>query len=681
MNDYKPETGDKAEEILKLARERRRSCIQAESKTRAEANDDLKFAAGEQWPEQIRKFRESDPTGAQPCLTVNKTGKFIRQVVNDSRQNSPAIYVFPIGDGADKDTAKVFNGLIRDCEQRTDADIAYDTAIESAARVGEGYWRLITRYVEDQPVITSEDAFKQEIAYQRIRNFSTVHIDPSALCPAGSDARFAFVDGWMSNAEFKNKYGEEAMAGLDARGLGEYAPDWMIDGSILVADYYSVEKDQSRTLAMLKSGAQVILEEMTDEVPEENIVAQRKVDVVRCVLRKITGNKVLEKTVWPSRFIPVFRVIGEEFEVDGEVIYQGLVRPQKDSQRMYNYWISSATQKGALETKAPYIGAEGQFEGHEQKWQQANRVPFAYLEYKPIDIDGTLAPPPQRNVSSFAGMADIQMSQIASEDMKDTAGIYNSGLGERSNETSGIAIAQRRLESDTSNFHFIDNLSRAIRQCGRVLVDVLPKYYSKEEVVRIVGEDDEWEMVKINGMDKDNEGREKRINDITVGRYDARVNVGPSYATRRLQAADSMMQFATAIPQAGQAIMDLLAKAMDWPGSDMIAERIKKIMPPEFSSDEEKDSFTMAEVQQFVQQAMMEQQQQFEATIENRETTVKEFEAQAQAQVDEFNAMTKRIEALEKMRGGEEGEDMEEELREKVADLIAEYISGVNNPA
>ena len=667
MNDYTPETGDEENEIMDLARERRKTCIDAESKTRSESHDDLRFAKGDQWPENVRKFRETDPTGARPCLTVNKTGKFIRQVVNDSRQNSPAIYVFPVGDGSDKGTARIFNGMIRDCEQRTDAEVAYDTAIESAARIGEGYFRLISRYIEDSPNVNSKNAFEQEIAYQRIRDPFTVHVDPAAIDPAGADAKFAFIDSWMPEKEFKNKYGDAKMAGLDSRGLGEYAPHWIKDGNILVADYYSVEKDQPRTMAMLSNGSLVYLEELAEPPNPDEIVAMRKVSVARCVMRRVSGNSVLEKTIWPCRYIPVFRVIGEEFEVDGDVYYQGLVRPMKDSARMYNYWISTATEKGALETKAPYIGAEGQFEGHESQWKNANRVPFAYLEYKPVDIDGNLAPPPQRNTTSFAGAADVQMAQIASEDMKDTAGVFNAGLGQSGNEKSGRAIYARQRESDTSTFHYIDNLGRAIRHCGRVLVDVLPKYYNKEKIVRIVGEDDTDEMVTINGSKKKEDGALERINDITIGRYDVRVNIGPSYTTRRIESADMMMQFFSAVPQAGQAAGDLLAKAMDWPGADAIAERLKKTLPPELvqeGDEEEAQTFTVEQVQQMIEQANQELAMQFEASIQNRETQVKENDSM----IREFDAMTKRLTAIENAAGDTD------QIRDLVAQAIAEYL-------
>jgi hypothetical protein len=70
------------------------------------------------------------------------------------------------------------------------------------------------------------------------------------------------------------------------------------------------------------------------------------------------------------------------------------------------------------------------------------------------------------------------------------------------------------------------------------------------------------------------------INDLSYGKYDAVVTIGPSYATQRLEAADSMIQFVQAVPQAGAVMGDLLAGSMDWPNADEIAERLKKVLPP-----------------------------------------------------------------------------------------------------
>jgi hypothetical protein len=639
-----------------LARKRRKLCTEAEHETRLDAEDDVRFAYGEQWPSEIQTAREIDN---QPCLTINKTGQYTRQVVNDSRQNSPAIKVFPVGDGADQDTAKTMNGLMRDIQQRTDADIAYDTAIESAARCGEGFFRLIARY-------DSEETFNQELAFSRIRNFATCHLDPGAQDPVGSDAMFGFVDQWLPLDEVRERYGDDAIVGLDTHALGEYAPDWIIGESLLITEYYSVERDQPRTLVMLKNGNTVILGESAEDPLQEDIVASREIKVTRVVWRKMTGSMILEKTIWPCKYIPLFRVIGEEFDIDGKVFYQGLIRPMKDSQRMYNYWMTSATEKGALESKAPYIGALGQFDGLEADWKNANRLPLAYLEYNQVALDGHLAPAPQRNQATFAGQIDVAMAERSSDDMKATAGMYDASIGARSNETSGRAIIARERQSDTGTFHYVDNQARAIRHCGRVLAAVLPKIYNTERIVRILGEDDTEEMVTINGQEPTEEGNSKPINDITVGRYDVRVAVGPSYSTRRLESADSMMQFVSAVPAAGQAIMDLIAKTMDWPGAGEIAERLRKMIPPNLLENKQgDDGFTPAQVEGMIQEAVQNMAQQFQESMEAQEMATKAQEVEIKA----FDAETKRLSALASNIPDES------QIREIVGAALAEFVS------
>lgn len=653
--DITPETGEAELKVMELARKRRQNCIEAETFNRTEAEEDIRFAWGDQWPDQIKTSRESEH---RPCLTINKTGQYVRQVVNDSRQNTPAIKVFPVGGGADQDVAKVLNGLIRDIEQRSDARVAYNTSLETTARSGEGFFRI-------RSVYESDETFEQRLAFFRVRNPNTIHLDPAAQCPAGSDSRYGFVDQWLPSDELKEQYGDEALHGLDTQGLGEHATNWINGDNVLIAEYYTVEKGQKRTLALLKTGAQVILEEQSDPVPEAEIVAQRPVQVERVIWRKITGNKVLEKTVWPCRYIPIFRVIGEEFEVDGKVYHQGLIRPMKDSQRMYNYWMTNATEKGALETKAPYIGAEGQFEGHETQWKNANNVPYAYLEYKMAELEGHLAPPPQRNQSTFAGQSDVAMAGLSSDDMKSTTGIYDAGLGAKSNEQSGKAILARQRESDVGTFHYVDNLAIALKHAGKVLVEVIPKIYNSQRVVRILGEDDSEQMVTINEQ-KQVDGADKVLNDITVGRYDVRVAVGPSFTTRRIEAAETMMEFVRNVPAAGEAIMDLVAKSMDWPGSEEIAERLRRMVPPNLldSEDDDGEGFTPTQMEQAVMEAVGNLKQQFEQSVANREVEVKEFEAQ-----------TDRLAKLaDKMP--DEGQ-----LRDMVGKMIAEFVQQMGSMA
>jgi len=633
-------------DILKVARARLDRIISANSRNVAEQLNDLKFVSGDQWPADVRNERELDQ---RPCLTINKLGQYVRQIVNDSRQNSPSIKVFPVGEGGDQEVAKIYNGMIRDIEQTTDADVAYDTAIESAARIGTGYFGLVSQYA-------GEASFVQELAFRRFRNSFSVYIDETAQDPAAKDMRYAFVTQWINKDEYRSKYNKDP-SGIDNLSQGDSRSSWVKGDDVRVAEYYSLEETK-KTLVLLKTGGTVFLNDGDAQVNPKDVVQKREVKVVRCKWRLISGADVLEETEWPSRFIPIFRVIGEEFEIDGEVIYNGIVRPSKDSQRMYNYWVTNATEMVALAPKAPFVGAEGQFEGNEKRWKDANRRPYAYLEYKPVSLDDKLVPPPQRQHYSQPPLDALQLANVSTQDMKESSGMYSSSMGQQQQDQSGRAIAALQRKSDTGTFHYVDNLTRAMRQCGRVIVDVIPKFYDTQRMVRIVGEDE----IETNAMLNQKEtvhGIEKIKNDVTVGRYDVKVTTGGSYATRRLEAADSMMQFINSLPQAGEAIMDIVAQSMDWPGADKIADRLRKMIPPNLLGDENaEEGFTPAQVEGMIQQAVGNLQQQFQQSIENREVEVKEFGAQ-----------TDRLEAIAKSMP-DEGQ-----LREMVSGMLAEFVN------
>ncbi len=424
----------KEQEILASARKRLRRCVESDSDQRARAIEDLRFAAGDQWPTRIRRQRELE---RRPCLTLNKTGQYIRSVVNDAKQNPPAVKVRPVGDGADEDVAEVFNGLIRAIEMKSNAQDAYLWAMDRAVRCGVGYWRIITRYVGD-------DSFDQEIVIKRVRNPLTVYLDPDAEDPAGSDAKFGFITVWMDRDEFKEKYGEDSVSEIDGLGAGD-RQHWTDGERLRIAEYYAIET-QDRELLLLQDGTTVWKDQA--DVPPEAVVRSRKVKAKRCIWRKITATRVLEETEWPSSYVPIIRVVGDEDDIEGEVTYKGLIRDLIDSQRMYNYWITSATEMIALAPKAPFIGAEGQFEGHEKEWAAANQVSYAYLEYRPVTLGNALAPPPQRQPFSGPPTGILNMAAIATDDMKAITGVYDAGLGATSNEKSGRAILARQRQSE-----------------------------------------------------------------------------------------------------------------------------------------------------------------------------------------------------------------------------------------
>ena len=553
------------EKILIEARERFRHAQNAESENRDEAVDDLRFRAGEQWPQKLKAERERD---GRPCMTTNKLPAYIRQVVNEIRQIRPSIKVRPVDGQSDPETAEILNGMIRAIEADSSAESAYDWAAEYAATMGWGYWRVTTDYADDV-------SCDQVIKIERIRNPFGVYVDPAAKQQDGSDMRYAFIVEQMPRAAFDKQYPDAT--GEWSEGGEETKEWWWNEEHVRIAEYWCV-KEENYVVSLVPDGmgGSSIVPEAIEGAPQRTVTDRKVVQYL------MTGGEILETNEWPGRYIPICRVVGDELDIEGELILKGMVRDAKEPVRAYNYHRSAEIERTALYSKAPWIGPEG-FDVN-PKWKLANKKNYATLTYKPVPgaPDGgrpTREPPPE------ASSAMITQTQLASDEVKQILGLHDASMGAQSNEISGVAINRRRAEGDVSNFHFVDNLAKAMTYCGKVLVDLIPKIYTGERIVRILRPDGTDESVQLNKPYIDNQMRERNFN-LTAGRYDVTVDIGPSYATQREEAADSIMEFMRAMPQAAQVAGDLVAKNMDWPDADEISKRLKLLMPPEILANE-----------------------------------------------------------------------------------------------
>lgn len=613
----------KDEKLLELARKRFKAAVQAEQSLREEALIDFEFRIGNQWPDGVKIQREQD---GRPALTINRIPQFLRQVTNEQRLSRPSVQVNAVDSGADIETAEIYQGLTRHIEVASDAEAAYDTAFECATTGGFGWLRINTEYCDDQ-------SFDQDIRVERILNPFSVYVDPAAVQPDRRDMGWAFVVEDFDADEYRALYPDSEAAGLsDFSSIGDAAPDWRPGGNIRVAEYFRIETKR-RELLLMVDGSVVFADEFQTAPPAAAIVRRRTVEERQVKWCKINGVEVLEQRDWAGKWIPLVPVLGDEVSVDGERHLFGMVRFARDPQRMYNYWVSSATETIALAPRAPFIGVEGQFEGHEERWRLANVRSFAYLEHKAVSVNGQPAPPPQRNFAEPPIQAIMASIGQADNDLKATMGIYDASLGQRGPESSGRAILARQRESDTANANYGDNLRRAIRHVGRILIDLIPKIYDSERVVRILRPDGTSDMVPVNQpfVDKGVE----RIYDLGAGKYDVTISTGPSYQTQRQEAAASMIELAKVEPRLMQVAGDLVVGNMDWPGSQEIAGRLKKLLPPELQDVGEDGQTDVPPEAQAQMVAMSQQIQQLTAALDEsaRALETKQIEAEGRLQV------------------------------------------------
>ena len=661
-------------DVLALARSRLDQAISALSESREDEIDDLRFYAGSpdnqwQWPADVLATRgavQGQTINARPCLTINKLPQHVHQVTNDQRQNRPGAKVIPVDDNADVEVADVFNGMIRHIEYISDADVAYDTACENQVAYGEGYIRLLTEYCD-------EDTFNQDIKIGRIRNSFSVYMDPLIQDPTGADAKWCFITEDIPKMEYERMYPNSApITTLQSLGVGDQSiSNWLNENTVRIADYYYIDYDKA-TLNLYPGNQTAYAGTPQDKdlkaiynKPKNTRVVQRQ-KVKYC---KINGYEILEENEWAGQWIPVIRIVGNEFEVDGRLYVSGLVRNAKDAQRMYNYWVSQEAEMLALAPKAPFIGYGGQFEGYEDKWKTANTNNWPYLEVNPdvTDGQGNILPLPQRAQPPMASSGLLQAKSGAAEDIKSTTGQYNASLGMGSNERSGKAILARQKEGDVGTYHYGDNLARGVRHVARQLVDLIPKIYDTQRIARIIGEDGETKMVKINPeqqqpvnkiVDEHGVVLEKIYNP-GVGKYDVVATTGPGYATKRQEALEAMAQLLQGNPQLWTVAGDLFVKNMDWPGAQEMSQRFKKTIDPKIlASDDKSPELQAAEQQIQAMGAEMENMhkmlQNIHNSVEVQEQKRKDFEAQVKA----YDAETKRIQAVQAGMSEEQIQDI-----------------------
>jgi hypothetical protein len=679
------EKDNRDSDALATMRSRLTMAISALSESREDELDDLRFYAGSpdncwQWPADVLATRgavQGQTINARPTLTINKLPQHVRQVTNDQRQNRPSGKVIPADDNADPEVAEIYNGMVRHIEYISDADVAYDTACENQVSYGEGYIRIITEYCDD-------DSFDQDIKIMRVRNSFSVYMDPTIQDPCGADAKWCFITEDVTRDEYERMFPDASpISSLENSGIGDQSLNvWINEDTVRIAEYYYVEYDKA-TLHLYPGNITAF--EGSPEAKQLRAmgvkpIRTREVDAKRVKWCKTNGYEFLEKRDWVGKWIPVVRVIGNEFEVDGRLYVSGLVRNAKDAQRMYNYWVSQEAEMLALAPKAPFIGYGGQFEGYENQWKTANTQNWPYLEVNPdvTDGNGAVLPLPQRAAPPLPQTGLIQAKMGASDDIKSTTGQYDTSLGATSNERSGKAIMARERQSDTGTYHYVDNLARAVRHVTRQIVDMIPKIYDTQRVARIIGVDGDTDMVKIDPTQQEpvkkivnQQGVEiDKIYNPGVGKYDVVVTTGPSYMTKRQEALDAMGMILQSNPQLWQVAGDLFIKNMDWPGAQEMAERFARVIDPKVLGDGSDDSPELQMAKQQMQ-AMAQELDQMHQMLQNVGKSVemqdlerKNFEAEIKA----YQAETQRLSAVS---GAMNPEQVQEVVMQTLRDVMS----------
>ena len=567
-----------AESQIRMVREQIQDAWEYDRDNRREAAKDLDFLAGNQWPESVRRQREAE---GRPMLTINRLPQFVHQVTNDIRQADLAIKASPVDDNADVQLAKIYNGLLRQIQYHSSAPHVYSSAAAHQVACGIGWWRIVSQYADDM-------SWDQELKIKLIKQPMSVYWDPGSVEVDRSDAMWIAVTELIPKKAFEAKYPKASTESMDVPGeSASYSTTFWTSGDFVrVAEFWQ-KVPYKKKIGMTQDGQTI---DLTDIKPDmmpflPPLTREREVDAYRIEQFLCSGADILtDTTKWLGKYIPIIPAVGDEIPLENITWRGGLIRHARDPQQLYNFYRTATAEAIALAPKAPYLATPKQIAKFKGMWDTQNTTQRPYLLYEP---DAEAGGPPKREHPPELPSALMQEAQIAADDMKATTGIYDAALGARSNEQSGRAIMARQQEGDVANFHYADNLERALEHTGRVLIDLIPKIYDNERVIRLMGEDGTEEPAVINQVLYGVDGMPVMVNDLSAGRFDVRVSIGPSYSTKRMEAAEAMMQFLQAYPAAAPAIADLVVKNSDWAGADEIAKRLKNMVPPELLNDPE----------------------------------------------------------------------------------------------
>jgi hypothetical protein len=556
-------------------------CLTADKEQRRLAIEDLLFINAEdgQWSEDVVSRRKN-----RPRYTIDKISPALAQLIGNQRQTRSAIKILPGKDGEEK-TARIYSGLIRSIETNSNANNAYDVGYDEAASCGYGaLCKVVTDY-------ENNETFDQIIQLKPINSAASTHYcDPTAQEYDKRDSMFQFLVSAMVIGDFKKKYPNAAVTDFDTPVYKKTGiTDWFSSDGIRLAEYwYKVPK--KKKIGLMSDGTVIDLEEekaVLDELAARDItvVREREVESYEIYMRVMNGAEFLtEPQKWAGKYIPIVPLYGKTAVVDGKVFVRGMVRKSKDAQRIYNYTTSTIVETTALTPKDPFFYTPTNILGHEQKWKEfpAKNTPF--LPYTP-DPTNQGAPPTKAGAPTVQS-ALIQQKQDAAMDIHATTGLEPASLGNVPELKSGKAIEAQQAMGDRGSYIYEDNLKKSKKLLGDILVDLIPRIYDTQRIIKVLGEDEVMEDVEINAPENginlpitdEQTGKQVLVNDLSQGEYNTVVTSGPAFATKKQETVSQLITLSGTNEVVGQLALDLIIDNMDLNNSDEIKKRVRKYM-------------------------------------------------------------------------------------------------------
>lgn len=607
--------------------------------------DDIRFTHGDsvnmwQWDQQIVSER-----GNKPSLTMNVTRIHCYLITNEFRRNPPSIAVKPTGLGANGESAKTWGGLIREIARASNASAIYLKQGENMVQGGVGYWRVKAEFESDM-------SFEQVLRIRNVADATKCGLDPDRTEPDGCDARWGFVYEDLPNEQVEEEYPrDEDEIGVTNAVTGTLnAYTWVSKDKTRVLEWYEIESYEDELVGFVgDDGQQVcqyrskIPESLLDDILRAPTTQRRDVLRKRVMWYKVVGDRIVRHYPVPGKYIPIVMVTGEEVVVEGQLDRKGLTRNLMDPQRNMNYWISSAAEQVALQSKVPYIGPKRAFENNPQ-WADANNQNYAYLPYNDYDEENKRPiNAPQRPQQPVVADAYIKGLTLSENYLRDISGQQENTEGKEDNAISGRAILARKAQGSLATYNYPDALAQAVAYTGKIILSAAPEVYDTPRLIRILHPDGKEADVNLNPMQQvaQTTGPKPGEEDTdvvsfnpSIGTYDVEVTSGPDYETQRQWAVEAMSNIVASNKDLWGSVGDLLVQNMDFPGADEMAERLRRTINPAIlgegpTPNEQQLTAQMQQMQKLLEtmvQTIADKQRELENKDE--ELTIKAVEAE-----------------------------------------------------
>lgn len=610
-----------AKDIPRFARTCWEEARKASEKNRIEETKRLKAYIGDQWWEEEKTKRQASQ---RPAMVDNRLKPAVDQIEGDIRMNPPGPECHPVGGSEDNSNlCDIVEGMIREVEFRSNAQLSYAVAGKYSAASGNACLELCTEYEDER----SDD---QRLRIEAIEDPHCVFFDPASRKFARTDASWAGKLKMYSRAEYEMIFGKQrkvldvgtpnrVMGWIqDAMGIpGELAQikEWTGNGQgpFYVCEFYMVQVEERR-LRKYSDRINRFDDELKDHpLPKgvhelEDLGKRPKRTICKYLVDAL---EVLDETDWLGSMIPLFPVYGPEVWIDGKLHRLCLISGSLDQQRGLNYFETTIAEIAGLMTRAPWIGAKGAFD--DARWATANTDPWAYLEYVPVFVTDeatggqALAPPPIRNTYEISLQWCIQACAWFADGIKAATNIFNPSLGEQKQDQSGKAIQKLQTQANVANFSYSDNLHHVIGLLYQQMIEIFPQIYDAPRAQVIIRADGQHEIALINQIFPSNHpqaGHPKPDgNHIGSVELAVRCSAGPNQKTRIEQAIPILVQFfSTMDPQVLAQRPGIAARMLRMIGQgNPLVEEMADMMDPQANQDPQAAQMQLQQAQQQTQ--------------------------------------------------------------------------------